>query len=167
MGALAPLACALSLACFGSVALAQPKPDDAFAPHTSAIFLGESARQLVRLCGHPPLGPIEGVWTPSEADIAMLEPALFALLGRELRRTGSDRTPEGYYRQYGGLILGGRRVIYVNGFAAEVVHSMHRLMTPWVDWRTVSMTVCGDDPVAFRVEYDPAHRSFPSFEYNR
>jgi hypothetical protein len=73
-----------------------------------------------------------------------------------------------YFRQYGGLIIDGQRIIYVNGF--------HRLLTegerrwdrhnPSLTWRDVAVRVCDGGPIVFGVEYNPRSGEFSNFAFN-
>lgn len=157
------IVCALAS---GSPTRAQTSYTSSFAPDTGAVFAVEHAPDLVWRCSRPSPGPVEGYWAPSDADIDQLEPLLSALLDRELGFTGDEPDATHYYRQYGGLIIAGRRVIYVNGFGGQFIHSMQRLMTPWVDWRVVATHMCGGGQIAFGVEYDPSTRKFTNFAFN-
>src|SRR2546422_11669605 len=83
------------------------------------LFPRASAEQLLRQCSRAPT-PIQGTWNPSPDQVRLLEGPLSVLLDRQLsalRLPYSLRPHAGdYYRQYAGVIVGGRRIIYVNGF---------------------------------------------------
>jgi hypothetical protein len=160
----------LAFLCVAGSALAQT--DDAFQPNTGAIFPAHSARVLTNQCSRFAPDP-EGVWTPSAEDIARLEPTLFSLVNDELRREGDQygpRTAASYYRQYGGLIVGGRRIIYINGvvnleqrmIAMSEITRNHRSL----DWRTQTFLLCDGGTTTFGVEYDVATHSFQNFQFN-
>jgi hypothetical protein len=137
-------------------------PSVAFAANTGTIFAGEKALELVEPCSRPPPAPLEGTWTPSESEIAAMEPALARYLAQNLRGAWPDSdhiAVEDYRRQYGGLILGGQRIIYVNGFR----------LTEYDDqdtWRSFPHVICDGGPIMFGVEYDPATQSFRNFAFN-
>ena len=156
---------ALSAACAPTsqapAAVVAPSP---FPPDSGAVFAGDKARELVGQCSRISPGPVEGVWTPSQADIDALEPVLFALLAEKLRTAGVAAAPGTYLRQYGGLIIGGRRIIYVNGFSHGLFDQ--RPDPPPLDWHTNAEQVCDGGPIVFGVEYDPATHSFGHFAFN-
>src|SRR5438034_6887514 len=87
--------------------------------HWGAVFPPASAGQLLRQCSRTPT-PIQGTWNPSPDQVRLLEGPLSVLLDRQLSALllpDSLRPHAGdYYRQYAGVIVGGRRIIYVNGF---------------------------------------------------
>ncbi len=107
-------------------------------PERGAIFPLDSARQLMHPCSRIAAPRPTGAWTPAPQDIAALERALAPVLARKLREEafpfiGADTTkipltPADYYRQYVGVIVHGRRLIYINGF-----HSMFLGMPARVD----------------------------------
>lgn len=125
----------------------------------AAVFDGERARELTEQCSRPSPGPVEGVWTPSEAQIAAMEPALRARIDEELTQANVEEDPSEYIRQYGGLIIGGKRVIYTHGF-------LQRIDDPDEAWRTHPMVICDGGPITFGVEYDPATQTFANFAFN-
>ncbi len=134
---------------------------EGFAPDSAVVFAGEKARELTEPCSRPAPGPVEGAWTPSARDIAAMEPALAALLAERLqaewpRDAGSVSA---YRRQYGGLIVGGRRIVTVNGFRLDPHDDLDA-------WRSFPQTICDGGPIMFGVDYDPATQRFENFAFN-
>jgi hypothetical protein len=119
-------------------------------PYWGVIFPAEQAPSLARQCSRETPRP-EGAWQPQPSDIARLETGLTSLL------IGKSLQPAAYYRQYGGLVVNGRHVIYVNGARNAVVHG---------DWHTQAISICDGGQLAFGVEYDPATGSFAHFAFN-
>lgn len=119
-------------------------------PAWGVIFPAAQAPLLARQCSRA-TPSAEGVWQPAAADIVRLEAGLTRLLAAQ------NVQPAAYYRQYGGLIVGGRRLIYVNGARNAVVHG---------DWRTNAISICDGGALAFGVEYDPASGTFAHFAFN-
>lgn len=83
------------------------------------------------------------------------------MVARELEARGDDRSPQDYYRQYAGFIIGGRRVIYVNGVDAGLIERGRPS-----DWRTQALDICDGGPLTFGVEYNVARRGFDNFAFN-
>lgn len=135
-----------------------------FDANTGAVFAGDKARELIHQCSRVSPGPIEGTWTPSSAEINQLEPELVGFLWSQPSRSGAGAEPWDYYRQYGGLIIGGRRVIYVNGFQRGLLDNPNPAHP--FDWRTQVMSVCDGGDIVFGVEYDPATHAFAHFAFN-
>lgn len=106
----------------------------------------------------------------------MLEPALARLIDAELAAQwpNDTETAANYKRQYGGLILNGRRIIYVNGLhgsdgppVSEQVQLGAETVTLSVpDWHISALMICDGGPITFGVEYDVATRRFSNFQFN-
>jgi hypothetical protein len=146
------------------VARAVPSPDRA------VVFPGEAARSLVEQCNRREPGPVTGVWTPDAATITRLEaalgPALQKALDERAPRDVNYRAPE-YYRQYGGLVIDGRRIVYVNGFHWRFISltwSSRYFDVRW--WRVTPTGVCDGGMWFFGAEYDPATGRVVSIEFD-
>lgn len=135
---------------------------------TRTILTGDAALGLSQQCSRISPGPVEDVWTPSEATISALEDELILLVARKQEEAGKSPSPGGYYRQYAGFVIGGRRVIYVNGFDGQIVEQDPRMTPrdPSRTWRDYPMSICDGGPITFGVEYDPATRQFSNFAFN-
>jgi hypothetical protein len=132
-----------------------------FAPDSAVVFADDKALELVEPCSRPAPASVEATWTPTERDIAVLEPALARFLEEQLRqqRPEDEVSVEAYLRQYGGLVINGRRIIYINGFQQEAAGSIDT-------WRAYPMVICDGGPIMFGVEYDPETRAFQNFAFN-
>ncbi len=119
-------------------------------PNWGVIFPAAQAPLLARQCSRS-TPSAEGVWQPAAGDIARLEPGLARTLAAQQVQPGA------YYRQYGGLVVGGRRIVYVNGARNAIVHG---------DWRSTPISICDVGALAFGVEYDPASGAFSHFAFN-
>jgi hypothetical protein len=119
-------------------------------PYWGVIFPAERAASLTRQCSRSAPRP-EGAWLPLPSDVARLEQGLGGLLA------GKNLQPAAYYRQYGGLVVNGRHIIYVNGVRNAVVRG---------DWRGSAISICDGGQLAFGVEWDPATGSFAHFAFN-
>jgi len=134
-------------------------------PAWGVVFPGAKALDLVRQCSRASPGPVQGTWTPTAKQIAELDdellPAVMVqLIQRELADQGWQATD--YYRQYGGLIVGGQRIIYVNGFHRHIVeHTPHS-----ESWKTAAVGICDGGELAFGAEYDPEAKSLAKFQFN-
>ena len=135
-----------------AAALAAPSAAATIAvnPAWGVIFPAEKAVQLTRQCSRS-TPRAEGAWQPTAQDIAALEPGLTRTLA------AAQVQPGAYYRQYGGLIVAGRHIIYVNGARNAVVQG---------DWRNTAISICDGGALAFGVEYDPASGTFSHLEFN-
>jgi hypothetical protein len=123
------------------------------------IFAGERALELTEQCSRISPGPVESTWTPSDADIRAMEPALIERLRTELASANAQENAGAYIRQYGGLVIGGQRVIYAHGF-------IQRIDDPDEGWRTHARIICDGGAITFGAEYDPATQAFANFAFN-
>ena len=116
---------------------------------------------------------IEGSWTPSAADVAHLEADLPAIEGQERQSVGRpDPRPmvrvgdvDLFYRQYVGVVVGGRRLIYVNSFPLSQFEHWPE-GTPLPDWRHEPLLVCDGGEGFWGVLYDPEARTFSGLAFN-
>lgn len=144
----------------------QEEVAELWAADTRTILTGDAARRMERQCSRVSPGPVEDIWTPSEADIAPVEDALIHLLAQELEARGESPSPGDYYRQYAGLVIGGKRVIYVNGVDASGVDSDPGPAFHPGNWRAYAIQICDGGTITFGAEYDPATRQFSNFAFN-
>lgn len=142
---------------------AQQTPAQLWTADTRTVLTGDAARALTHQCSRVSPGPVDDLWTPSGAEIEALENELILLVAREMEAAGQTPSPGGYYRQYAGFVIGGQRVIYVNGVDESAVE---RDPARAFDWRTQPITICDGGPITFGVEYDPAARQFSNFAFN-
>ena len=100
----------------------------------------------------------DSYWSPTSEDVRAVEEGL-------RRRSPADGKPlppglMGYYRQYVGIVVGGRRCVYVNGFSAGVAGEFAK------DWRRRPIFVDDGGDAFFHVTYDPKERRFHDFSFN-
>jgi hypothetical protein len=132
---------------------------------TRTILTGDAARMLARQCSRISPGPVEEVWTPTDAEVDALENDLLLLVARGLEGAGQSPSPGGYYRQYAGFVIGRKRVIYVNGVDETAIQRAPNPDHPF-DWRTQAVQICDGGAITFGAEYDPATRQFANFAFN-
>lgn len=139
-------------------------------PKWGVVFPGEKARELFRPCSGPSPENVTGTWTPDAAQIAELEKQLSPLLVSKIKlqwdswalRAGN------YYRQYGGYLSGGHRLIFVNGFGRDVFSPdfMGVAMLGDVDWTHVAVVVCDGGSSDFGAIYDADTKTFTAFGFH-
>lgn len=159
---------ALALAACAPTNTPPPPPADAvqeagaslWNASTRTILTGDSARSLGRQCSRVSPGPIEDVWVPTDTDAAAVDDLLVMFLARKLEERGLSPSPGGYHRQYAGFVIGGKRVIYVNGVEEQLIAN-----GPF-DWRTQPVQICDGGTLTFGVEYDPATQQLSNFAFN-
>lgn len=142
---------------------AQEQVAELWPADTRTVLTGDAARSLARQCSRVSPGPVEDVWTPSDAEIAAMEDALILRVARELETAGESPSPGGYYRQIAGFVVGGKRIIYVNGVRETAIE---RDAARSFDWHTQPVLICDGGSITFGVEYDPATQTFSNFAFN-
>ena len=108
---------------------------------------------------------------PAAQDILALETGLAAALQarREIRspRDPGDpdwaRAPQGWRRQYVGIVRNGRRFIYGNFLPKQFGEE---LTLGESQWRTEPIPVCDGGPSFFGVEYDVEAGRFDQIAFN-
>lgn len=139
------------------VSAAQAGP--ALDAQTRVIFPAAEGPTLLKQCSRstPQVG---GFWQPDAATVNELEGRLpGALLAIWPKHKKSDlnaraNPPVRFGRQYVGLIVNGRKAIYVNTFPLDSV-----------DWNK-PVQVCDGGDSFFGAEYDPSAKTFSDFQFN-
>jgi hypothetical protein len=123
------------------------------------ILPAEQAAELWHgATGSPP----QGAWTPEEADVRKLEAGLQAYV----QSAAPQRSPQlwqkldGYKRQYAGVLLDGRRVIYVN-FVCNAVVAEGRM-----DWQRQPILVEDGGDCFFQLRYDAELDAYTDLSVN-
>lgn len=139
-------------------------PADPALPADAAILPAGAMAGLLRQCSRGTPEPGQSTWQPGGADIAALEAALPAALRAERAAAGQDwgRFPEGWRRQYGGIVRGGRRFVYGNFYPRRA----DDYASDPNQWRHEPVMVCDGGAAFFGVEYDVEAGRFTHFGFN-
>jgi hypothetical protein len=139
-------------------------------PKESAILPPDRAKDLVHQCSRGAPGPVEGTWLPDKTQVRELEARLPEALDSALAKRGEkEHRPRDFLRQYGGFIIHGHKIIYMNAFPRSLIddeerfneHNEHKR-----SWHRDVEGVCDGGPSFFGVEYDPKTKTFSHFEFN-
>ncbi len=130
-----------------------------------AVLLPDTARiAILQQCSRSTPEPGEAGWRPDAADVAMLEAAVAAALRQ--RRNASDpdwsRFPNGWRRQYVGIVRGGRHYLYGNIYPRDA----DRYASDPRRWQREPVAVCDGGPAFFGVEYDVDARRITHLAFN-
>jgi hypothetical protein len=129
---------------------------NALVPERGAVLPETAESRLLMRCGEA----VERNWTPAPEQIRQLESGLAQLLREAL---GPGGRIQRYYRQYAGIVVGGRRVVCVNGVSAEIVRSNQR---DTARWRELPVDMLDGDTEQFHVRYDPETCQFSGLAFN-
>jgi len=124
------------------------------------VVLPPSAAEAVsRLCSRSALPMVDGDWQPTAADISTMEKRLSkdSYLEEKLAHSaGPTSDPRHYYRQYVGVIVAGRKLIYINAFCEH---------SPPPYWQQRLVDDC-DGGCNWGALYDPKAGEFSQFGTN-
>ncbi len=133
------------------------------------------APQVLGSCSPLPGGDelgVRGAWLPDPPLVAQVEARLPVLLDSVLpmmtRANGIEHVVRGddYYRQYLGLEVESRRMVYVHGFHESLLRVFARSGLDVVPWRSEHMSVCDAGGGMFGVFYDPGSGTFGRLEFS-
>jgi hypothetical protein len=147
-----------AFAVMGALMLAPP----VFAqdPPQFTVLEARQAAAVLQQCSRFTPKPVTGTWQPAEADIKALEARLLP----RLASLHPEKAKGAYYRQYAGVIIGKRKVIYINAFwvaDAKVQHAEDKDR-----WRREPVIVCDGGDDYWGAVYDPATQEISEFEFN-
>jgi hypothetical protein len=114
-----------------------------------------------------PIAPCSVSPSPTRIEISELEVRLGELLAERLNAAKRSHPQDAelkvadYYRQYWSLAVGGRRIIYVNGFHRFIVENFRA-----PDWRNNAVMVFDGGRHFFSVAYDPETKTFSNFAFH-
>lgn len=130
-----------------------------------AVLGADQAEALAKQCSRISPGPVTGTWAPTPTQITELETSLGAEIERQLAATSAAGSkPHAYYRQYAGLTINGRQLIYVNGVDKDAVERAPDDQRE--AWKTKAVMICDGGTITFGAEYDPAIKAFSNFAFN-
>jgi hypothetical protein len=153
--------------------------ESVFDPRFHTIFRGEKAFLLTRTCTGIPgafTKKVSGAWTPGDTDITQLEDRLPGALWHAIHNTpwigpetqaDLSMTISNHVLQYGGLVVAGRKLIFVNAALAHQIDfdgTDIALPASHPAWRTTEpLSVCDAGPSQFATTYDPVTQRFGDF----
>jgi hypothetical protein len=149
-------------------ATAQAAP--ALDPTAGAIFSPAQAKQLLHQCSRS-VPSATDFWQPDATTIRGLEarlPNALTAIWQDHRRADSNAPSQPVFnfgRQYAGLIVGGRKIVYVNVFPNDMTDFDGKKPVRY-DWKSKPVIVCDGGDNFFGIEYDPETKTFSHFEFN-
>jgi len=122
---------------------------------------GDQGAMLIHQCSRESPEAVRSAWTPSAAVIEKMESRLTDIT--RLKSTlccGAKFNVDDvghYYRQYAGLVIEDKKLIYINAFARTAVVN---------DWRQEPVLICDGGRSFWGVLYDPATEKFFDLAFN-
>lgn len=125
----------------------------------SVLLPSSESQSVMRLCSRGGPGKIQGGWELGDSDVALLEAHLsdISKLRSRCCMPGVITSPRGFYRQYAGVVIGGRRLIYINAFPKDFIPK---------DWRSRLVDVCDGGSGFWGALFDPATGKFSDLATN-
>jgi hypothetical protein len=118
---------------------------------------------LARLCSRSEPGLVSEGWQPTVKQILQAEALLPAFVS-------ANRRPQeplgGHHRQYLGVVIGGKRLIYINVFPRWLVERRELAGLVSYDWLTAFVDVCDGGDGFWGALYDPEIQRFFSPQFN-
>jgi hypothetical protein len=129
-----------------------------FPANSALVFPEGRGLELLNQCSRGAPEPVETTWTPTDADIVQLESRLLDYLRQQRPAMYPAGQPVDLIRHYAGLVMKGRRVIYLD---AEIrgPGSLPVGEYPTLPDRPFN-GVCDGGPAFFGVEYDVEAKTF-------
>src|SRR5262245_9073610 len=125
----------------------------------SVVLPEAAAQKIAQLCSRPGPPEFESAWKPADDDIRKMESQL-SRISRLRSKSGIEgeriERPELYHRQYVGIVVAKRKLIYINAFCVDKPPSY---------WRESIVDVC-DGGCPWGVVYDIEEGTFSDLEMN-
>jgi hypothetical protein len=126
------------------------------------VVLPESlAIALLGQCSRPTPVATAAATAPTPAEVAEIERHLPLAIRLAFPEAPDSVPVDVFYRQYAAIQVGGRRVIYVNGFHQGVVRDE---ATHY--WRTSPMIACDGGKSFFGTSFDPEYGTLEPLIFN-
>lgn len=125
----------------------------------STLLPASEVKRVVNQCSRPSPTEFTDTWQPSKEELKEME-SRFAEI-RKLKvldcciRGDKINDPERFYMQYAGIILDGKKLIYINAIPGD----------PGDFWKEQAVVIC-DGGTAWGVLYDPKTKTFFSLAVN-
>ncbi len=157
-----------SIVLFAALAACSPKAEtpeaevaavSPFRAGSALVFPEGRGLELLNQCSRGVPEPVEATWTPSDADIVQLESRLLDYLQQQRPTTYPAGQAVDLIRNYAGLVMKGRRVIYLDAEIRGPGSSLPPGEHPTLPDRPFN-GVCDGGPAFFGIEYDVEAKTF-------
>lgn len=127
-------------------------------PANCAILPSSEGPALMKQCSRGTPKDVSGFWSPSPSQVAAIE----QLLPEMLRKSGHKLKVSDSNRQYIGITVHGKKLIYLNCFDRSVLSESSALR----DWQTKAVIICDGGDAFWGVVFDPADNTFHELQFN-
>ena len=122
-----------------------------------AILPASEGRAAIDQCSRSAPERVTRFWRPTAAQVEAAEKALPAFLHAQGHKDWLRES----FRQYVGVVVGGKRLIYLNAFPAPTPGTAEAR-----DARTKAYTACDGGSSFWGAEFDPATSRFQHLDFN-
>lgn len=136
----------------------------------SALLPSSEAKYVTEQCSRPSPDKFSDTWQPSKEEIKEMEAAfsqIKKLKARNCCMTGEQiENPEDFYMQYVGIVIDGKKLIYINAFPEDSTMKYTQnddstfSLTKSEDWKKSAVGVCDGGSSYWGVLYDPKAKRF-------
>ena len=136
--------------------------DDKTLPDHCVILPVSEGPALMDQCSRSSPRDTVGFWSPTPEQVNVIEQRLPELLSKSkvLNKGGYKPKLSDSYRQYMGITVHGKKLIYVNSFPGPAESR------GLPDWRTKAAVICDGGFAFWGVVFDPADNTFHDLEFN-
>jgi hypothetical protein len=130
----------------------------------SSVLPESTAQSLAQQCSRSGPPRFDKTWRPGLADVEAMESRLDQI--SLLRAIAGKRieNPSQYRRQYVGIVVGGRKLIYINAFCSKPQDFV--VEKRWSDWRKDPVEVCDGGDCFWGAVYDVLSSKFSDLQVN-
>lgn len=135
--------------------------DESLSDHSVILPVSEGPA-LMKQCSRGSPKDVDGYWSPTPSQVIEIEKRLPEMLSKSevLSKSGYKLELSDSYRQYMGITVHGKKLIYLNSFPGPAKSGEFR------DWRTKAATVCDGGFAFWGVVFDPTDNTFHDLEFN-
>ncbi len=122
------------------------------------VLSGRESKNAAKYVGHWPEETVNGTWVMSESDVEGVESNLHHIADIPFPNTAHKGSqiphPEEYFRQYAGVLIDHRKIIFVNALCETAATKYETY------WREKFVLVLDGGDCYWNVRYDPETKQF-------
>lgn len=126
----------------------------------SVLLPATAAQSVSHFCSRAGIPKVSGSWRPTQTELERLELHLMDISRFKSEESKSKQVeiaqPAGFYRQYIPIVVGRRKLVYINAFS----------WTPPPYWHRRVVDLCDSGPSEWGVLYEPKTGQFSHLRTN-